>query len=200
VHEDANRAVDAAAPRRLGIFLVTTTAVFAADVISKILAVSELSDRSVELVPGVLDLELTRNRGAAFGVAGGATILFTLVAVAVIVVIARVARRLRSTAWAITLGLLLGGALGNLLDRLVRSPGLLRGEVVDWIHLHPWPVFNIADSAIVVGGLLAVLLTARNIPIDGRREPAGSGGSGGSGGPVGQGPAADPRGDRDQGD
>ena len=71
MHEDANRAVDAAAPRRLGIFLVTTTAVFAADVISKILAVSELSDRSVELVPGVLDLELTRNRGAAFGVAGG---------------------------------------------------------------------------------------------------------------------------------
>jgi signal peptidase II len=190
VSEDPTRAVGTAMPRKLGIFLLTTAAVFAADVISKVLAVSELSDRSVELVPGVLDLELTRNRGAAFGVAGGATILFTLVAVAVIAVIVRVARRLRSTAWAITLGLLLGGALGNLLDRLVRSPGLLRGEVVDWIHLHHWPVFNIADSAIVVGGLLAVLLTARNIPIDGRREPAGA--------PPD--PAGEPHRDRDQGD
>ena len=189
VPEETTRAADVAAPRKLGIFLLTTAAVFAADVISKALAVAQLSDRPVELVPGVLDLELTRNRGAAFGVAGGATILFTLVAVAVIVVIARVARRLRSTAWAVTLGLLLGGALGNLLDRLVRSPAPLRGEVVDWIHLHHWPVFNIADSAIVVGGLLAVLLTARNIPIDGRREQA----------EPHPDPAADRSRDRDQG-
>jgi signal peptidase II len=66
----------------------------------------------------------------------------------------------------VTLGLLLGGALGNLVDRLLRSPGPLRGHVVDWIELPHWPVFNIADSAIVIGGCIAVLLAARGVPLD----------------------------------
>jgi signal peptidase II len=82
------------------------------------------------------------------------------------VVIVRQARRLVSRSWALTLGLLLGGALGNLVDRMLRSPGPLRGHVVDWIELPHWPVFNIADSAIVVGGCIAVLLAARGVPLD----------------------------------
>ena len=76
------------------------------------------------------------------------TAVFGLVAIAVAVAIVRTARRLRSLTWAITLGLLLGGALGNLGDRIFRSPGFLRGHVVDWIELPHWPVFNLADSAI----------------------------------------------------
>jgi signal peptidase II len=88
----------------------------------------------------------------------------------VIVVILRVARRLGSTGWALALGLLLGGAAGNLVDRLLRSPGPGRGAVVDFIDFQVWPSFNVADSAIVCGGLLAVLWSFRGIEIDGTRE------------------------------
>lgn len=119
----------------------------------------------VRLFGGALYIEETRNPGAAFSIAGGATVLFTGVAVAVVVVIALQARRLRSTGWALTLGLILGGATGNLLDRLVRSPGFPRGHVVDWVDLRVWPVFNLADAAIVVGALCAVLLSGRGVSI-----------------------------------
>lgn len=143
--------------------------VLAADIVSKVIVVARLSGHApVTLIPSVLDLELVRNPGAAFSVAGGATVLFSLVALAVVAVIVRTARRLASRAWAVVLGLLLGGALGNLTDRLLRAPGPLRGHVVDWIHLHHWPVFNVADSAIVVGGILAVILSARGVALDGQ--------------------------------
>ncbi len=139
------------------------------DVVTKIVAVAQLSGRApVDLVPGVLDLQLTRNPGAAFSLAGGATVLFSIVALVVVVVIARAARTLKSMPWAVVLGLLLGGALGNLTDRIFRAPAPLRGHVVDWIHLHHWPVFNVADSAIVIGGFLAVILGARGIGLDGQ--------------------------------
>ncbi|MHB8452855.1 MAG: signal peptidase II, partial [Mycobacteriales bacterium] len=75
----------------------------------------------------------------------------------------------RSVAWAVSLGLLLGGAAGNLVDRLLRSPGPFRGQVVDWIDVRIWPVFNLADSAITIGGLLAVLLAVRGLGVDGLR-------------------------------
>src|SRR5260370_22472872 len=100
------------------------------------------------------------------------TAVFTLIAVAVIISILRTSRRLRSLPWAMTLGLLLGGATGNLGDRLFRSPGPLRGYVVDWIELPHWPVFNVADSAIVCGGILAVLLPPPGHPLAGTHDPA----------------------------
>ena len=157
-----------AARSRLGLVLAVAFAVLALDVVSKVIVVDALADRPpVRLVDGVLDLTLTRNAGAAFSVGVGATVVFTVVAVAVVVVIIRTAARLRSVGWAIALGLLLGGACGNLVDRFARSPGPFRGEVVDWIHLHHWPVFNLADSAIVVGGCLMVLLSLRGLHPDG---------------------------------
>jgi signal peptidase II len=118
-----------------------------------------------------------RNPGAAFSLAGGATVLFTIVAAGVVVVIVRTARRLGRTAWAVTLGLLLGGALGNLADRVLRDPGPLRGHVVDFVDLQwhgrsVWPVFNVADMAIVTGGLLALLLSWRNVPLGERDTEA----------------------------
>jgi signal peptidase II len=100
--------------------------------------------------------------------------VFTAVALGVIVVILRTAPRLRSTGWAVCLGLLLGGASGNLGDRLFRAPGFARGAVVDFIDFRVWPVFNLADSAIVCGGVLAVLLTLRGVPVDGTRHGDGS--------------------------
>ncbi len=91
-------------------------------------------------------------------------------AVVVVVVIVRISGRLRSAGWALSLGLLLGGASGNLVDRLLRSPGVGRGAVVDFIALGWFPSFNVADSGIVVGGLLAVLLSFRGIEVDGTRQ------------------------------
>jgi signal peptidase II len=158
---------------RLVLLLCIAAVVLAADVISKLIVVARLSDRGpVKIIPSVLDLELTRNPGAAFGFAAGATVIFTLVAAGVVVFIVRAARKLGSVGWAWALGLLLGGALGNLGDRIFRAPGPLRGHVVDWIHLHHWPIFNIADSGVVVGGLLAVLLSMRGIHLDGTRAEA----------------------------
>lgn len=149
----------------------TAALVLALDVVSKLVVVAELSARDpIELLGGLLTLRLTRNAGAAFGMAEGATVLFTAVAVVVVVVIARAARRLRSAGWAVSLGLVLGGALGNLTDRMLRDPGPLRGRVVDWIELPHWPIFNLADSAIVCGAALAVLLSMRGIGLDGQRE------------------------------
>ena len=156
--------------RKLWLLLIVAGVVLLADIISKQLVVAHLSNRlPVKVIPSVLDFELTRNAGAAFGLAAGATIIFTVVAAAVVVFIARASRRLGSAGWAWALGLLLGGALGNLGDRLFRAPGPLRGHVVDWIHLHHWPVFNLADSGIVIGGVIAVLLSMRGIRLDGTR-------------------------------
>jgi signal peptidase II len=166
--ERIEAAPPAAGRRQLPVLLAAAVLAFGIDLVTKLLAVAHLSDRGpVTVVPKVLDLELTRNPGAAFGVASGATIIFTVVAAAVVVFIVSTARRLRSRGWAIALGLLLGGALGNLGDRLFRDPGPLRGHVVDWIHLTHWPIFNVADSCIVIGGLLAVLLSLRGHRLDG---------------------------------
>lgn len=161
---------DAAPRRRMGIFFGAASAVFVCDVVSKIIVVATLSDRPpVRLLGGLLTLEETRNAGAAFSIGTGATALFAVVAIGVIVVIVRTARRLYSAAWAWVFGLLLGGATGNLIDRLVRSPGIFRGEVVDWIRLPHFAVFNIADAAITVGGVLAAWLALTGRHFDGRR-------------------------------
>ncbi len=162
------------ARRPLLLLTALAGAVLAADAISKAVVVRSLAARApVELVSGVLDLQLTRNSGAAFSVGTGSTLVFTLIAVAVVVAVAVSARRLASRAWALVLGGLLGGALGNLADRVFRAPGPLRGEVVDWIHLHHWPVFNLADSAIVVAGITAVVLSATGRRLEGGREARG---------------------------
>lgn len=149
--------------------LALAVTVLAADIVSKSIVVATLSGRRpVRLIGGFLQLTETRNPGAAFSIGGpSTTILFTAIAVGVIVFILRTSRRIRSTAWAITLGLLLGGATGNLTDRMLRWPGPFRGYVVDWIQVPHFPVFNLADSSIVCGGILAVFLAMRNVRIDG---------------------------------
>lgn len=164
---------DVPPPRsRLPLLLAVAAAVLVLDVVTKALAVRELAHHDpIELLGGLLTLRLVRNPGAAFGVAQGLTIVFTLVAVAVVVVILRLSRRLRSRVWAVALGLVLGGAIGNLLDRVFRAPGTGRGHVVDFLELPHWPVFNVADSAIVCAAVLMVLLTARGSSYDGGARP-----------------------------
>lgn len=171
--------------------LALAAVVLAADLITKIIVVATIREgHDVRLPGGALYLTHLRNVGAAFSFAQGATILFTLIAVAVAVVIVRTARRLYSGAWATALGLVLGGALGNLVDRVFRSPGILRGGVVDFLSVfgpdgRVWPVFNVADSAIVCGGILGAILAVRGVEFDGSRgrghqsgdPPAGDGGA-----------------------
>ena len=123
------------------------------------------------MLGSLLQLDYIRNPGAAFSLgAGGYTVAFTVIAAAVIVAILRMARTLASRCWAVALGLLLGGALGNLTDRIARGPGPLRGWVVDFIQLPHWPVFNLADSAICCAGALMVALTLLGLRPDGRVE------------------------------
>ena len=167
---DVQAARGASLTRLTGLLAAVAAAVLALDALTKYLVVAHLEHREpVRLLGGALLLAVSRNSGAAFSFAQGATVLFTAVAVVVIVVIVRTARRLGSAGWAASLGLLLGGAVGNLVDRVFRAPGPGRGAVVDWIDFRVWPVFNVADSAIVVGGLLAVLLSMRGIELDGTR-------------------------------
>jgi signal peptidase II len=143
--------------------------VLAADILTKALVVAHLrAGQPVHVLGSVLELNLLRNSGAAFSLGTGDTIVFTAIAVVVVVYILRTARKLRSAVWAVTLGLLLGGACGNLVDRIFRAPGLFRGDVVDFIEVtRYWPVFNLADSAIVCGGILTVLLALLGHHMDG---------------------------------
>jgi signal peptidase II len=161
--------------RRVAVLALVAALVLVADALTKALVVSRLGDhlREVDALGGLVVLHESRNPGAAFGFAGGATVVFSIVALFVVVILVRTARRLGSTRWALSLGLLLGGAMGNLADRLLRAPGPLRGHVVDFIDLQwhgrsVWPSFNLADAAIVVGGLLALLLSVRGVPVEGR--------------------------------
>ena len=165
-------------PRRVLVLVAVAAFALALDAISKYLVVRNLSDRGPVHVPGgFLNLTLYRNSGAAFSIGEGQTWVFTIIAAVVVVVILRVSRHLRSLPWACALGLLLGGALGNLADRIFREPGLFRGHVVDFLQFptfpivhYDFPVFNLADSSIVVGGCLMVLLSFLGIQPDGTRH------------------------------
>ncbi|WP_232835547.1 signal peptidase II [Actinocorallia populi] len=158
-------------PRRVALLAAVAAVALLADQVTKILVVARLEgQRPIELLGGLTTLRVTRNSGAAFSIGTGMTWVFTIIAIGVVIAIVRTARDLRSTPWAISLGLLLGGALGNLADRILRAPGGFQGHVVDWIEWPNWPVFNLADSAIVCGGVLAVVLAARGRQLDGTTD------------------------------
>jgi signal peptidase II len=159
----------------VGVLIGVAVFVLAADIISKAIVVARMPGHPpIRLLGGLLKLTYTRNGGAAFSIGGSMTIVFTAIALGVIIYIARTARNLRSIGWAVALGLLLGGATGNLLDRIFRAPGPFQGHVVDWIELPHWPVFNLADSSIVCAGVLVVLLALRGTRLDGTRSVAPS--------------------------
>ncbi len=160
---------------RTRLLLTLATLVLLLDLATKLLVVATIErGEDVRVLGGLVYLTHARNTGAAFSFAEGFTVVFTLIAVAVSVVILRTARRLFSTGWAVALGLVLGGALGNLVDRVFRDPGFLRGGVVDFVSVFApdgevYPVFNVADSAIVCGGVLGAVLAIRGVEFDGTR-------------------------------
>jgi signal peptidase II len=162
-------------PRALTVLGLTLVLVVGLDVLTKYLAVSHLTGRPpVRVLGGLLYLDLIRNSGAAWSMGTGYTWVFPLVTVVVAGVIAVLARRLRSLPWAIALGLVLGGAFGNVGDRLFRAPGFLVGHVVDFASLFGpdaqyWPIFNVADASLCCGVVLAVLLELTGRRRDGMR-------------------------------
>ncbi|MEU6804123.1 signal peptidase II [Streptomyces neyagawaensis] len=154
--------------RRIAVLFGVAALAYVLDLVSKMIVVARLEHHEpIEIIGDWLKFEAIRNAGAAFGFGEAFTIIFTMIAAIVIVVIARLARKLYSLPWAIALGLLLGGALGNLTDRIFRSPGVFEGAVVDFIAPKGFAVFNLADSAIVCGGILIVLLSFRGLDPDG---------------------------------
>ena len=150
--------------------LITGGVVLALDQLAKAWAVRALGNgRSIEVVGELVQLRLFRNPGAAFSFATGSTWIFTVVATVASIAIVRASRRLGSALWALALGLLLGGALGNLVDRLFREPGFARGHVVDFIDLPRLFVFNLADAAITLAAALIALLSWRGVRVEGGR-------------------------------
>ena len=143
---------------------------YATDQVSKALAVARLDGgEDVRVVGDLLQLHLTRNPGAAFSAGTDYTPFLTLLAMTATVVVLWVARRVRSTAWAVTFGLLLAGITGNLTDRLVRAPEPFHGHVIDFLMLPNWPIFNVADICINVAAGLILIQAFRGIRIDGTR-------------------------------
>ncbi|WP_308199868.1 signal peptidase II [Actinotalea sp. K2] len=155
------------------LLLALAVSVLLVDQLTKVWAVASLSvGERIPVVGDLLGLTLLYNPGAALSIATGMTWLLTVAAAVVSVVILRIAKRLGSRAWAVALGLLLGGAVGNLMDRLFRDPSFGRGHVVDFIDYAGFFVGNVADIAIVVAACLIVLLSLRGIGVDGSRESA----------------------------
>ena len=158
-----------------GSVLLAAALVWAVDFVTKNWAINYLDGKAPRKVIGsFLQLTFTRNSGAAFSFATGGTILLAVFAVLVILAIGFWAPRLTSRSWGVVLGLVLGGALGNLSDRILRansSTGLMKGQVIDWIELPHWPIFNVADSSIVVAAVIATYLSLRNISPVIKKDP-----------------------------
>ena len=150
------------ATRRMLALYGTAALVLALDQLTKHLVVTNLAGRPpVDLLDDVVQLRYTTNSGGAFSLLTGAPLFFGIMAIVIIGGIIYASRRAQPLSLLVVLGLVLGGALGNLTDRLLRGDGLLRGEVVDFIKVGWWPVFNVADSCVVVGGILLAVLLGR---------------------------------------
>jgi signal peptidase II len=159
--------------RRLRLLLSVAAVVLFLDIVTKVLAVRLLTPgQPVSIVGDTITWTLVRNSGAAFSMATGYTWVLTLIATGVVIGIIWMGRRLVSPWWAVGLGMILGGAMGNLVDRFFRSPGPLQGHVVDFLSIGWWPVFNVADPSVVGGAILLVALSLFGFDFDtvGRRK------------------------------
>ncbi len=164
--------------RRVKLLVMVAAVILAVDIVSKVLAVRLLNPgQPVSIIGDTVTWTLVRNSGAAFSMATGYTWILTLIATAVVIGIIWMGRRLVSPWWALGLGMILGGALGNLVDRFFRWPGPLRGHVVDFLSIGWWPVFNVADACVVGGAVLLVALSVFGYDFDtvGRRTSDAAG-------------------------
>ena len=158
--------------------LVLAAAAVVADQLTKLWVVRTMTEGQItDVLPPLLRWHFIRNPGAAFSIGTDFTWVFTIIMVLVAGFLVYLMFKVRSLAWATALGLVLGGALGNLTDRLFRAPSFGQGHVVDFIAFPNFAIFNIADSCVVCGVILVCLLTLKGIGIDGKRTPSDSAGS-----------------------
>jgi signal peptidase II len=157
--------------RRRLLFVAVALVAYAVDQVSKLVAVDRLTDRpdGVRVVGDLLQLHLTYNPGAAFSTGTGITPVFSAIAIAAALAVLWYSRRIGSATWAVAFGFLLAGITGNLTDRLLRTPGPMRGHVVDFLQLPHWPIFNVADICINVAAGLIIIQALRGIRLDGTR-------------------------------
>jgi signal peptidase II len=167
--DSAESSSSAVRRRYVGLFALIAAVLYAADQVTKYLAVEHLSADDKPLVGDLLQLHLTRNPGAAFSTGTAFTEVLTGVAIVAVGVVIWLSRRLGSRAWAVALGLLLAGVSGNLTDRMLREPGPFRGHVIDFLMLPNWPIFNVADMCINVAAGLILIQAFRGIKLDGTR-------------------------------
>ena len=148
--------------RHLWSLLIVAAAVIAIDQGTKAIVASKLAEgESIRALGGVLHWTFQRNPGSAFGLFRHFPVAFTIIAAVIAVAILAGSSRIRDRFTAVSLGLVLGGAVGNLVDRVARPPGVFRGHVIDFIDFRVWPVFNIADSAVVIGVILLLVASWR---------------------------------------
>ncbi len=163
-------------PRLLALFVGIAVGGYVADLLTKMLAAAHLVPGvPVHVVGDLVSLYIARNPGAAFSTGTSYTLLLSLVAIVAAAAVVWVARRLGSLGWAIGLGFLLAGILGNLTDRVFREPGVLRGHVVDFVQLPHFPVFNVADVCINIAAVIVIVQALRGVSVSGRRDRGGSG-------------------------
>jgi signal peptidase II len=149
---------------------ITALIVLVLDYSTKTVALNNLSAQPKQILGTFLQLRLTFNSGAAFSLASSGTIFLSSFAIIVSVAILYYGRKVSSKQWAFGLGLALGGIFGNLSDRIFRPPGGLQGKVVDWIQLPNWPVFNVADMAVVSAAFVITYLSWKSVPISKNRD------------------------------
>ena len=153
---------------------VTAVSILILDQLTKMWAVARLENQPpIEVLGQFLQFTFVRNPGAAFSLGSSSTLIVSLLALAIVAVLLLRARNLASVWWAVAMGGMIGGALGNLIDRIFRAPGVFRGHVVDFLALPNWPVFNIADMAVVGSAILMVVLVALGVEMDGTRSRSG---------------------------
>lgn len=156
--------------RALVTLAIVAVAVYVTDQVTKLLITQNLHEgQQLDVLGPVLQFHFVKNSGAAFSIASGSTWIFSIVAAGVTVFILWYARRIRSMAWAVLFGMLLGGTVGNLTDRLFREPGFGVGHVIDFLQVWGFPaIFNVADSFIVASMGLFIILSLRGTRLDGR--------------------------------
>jgi signal peptidase II len=171
-HAESESTVSSSSRRTArAVFVATAVVLYLVDLGTKALVVERLADRGrVDLVGDLLGFRLTRNPGAAFGTGTSYTAVLSCVAVIAVGVVVWLSFRAANRVWAVALGLLLAGVLGNLTDRVFRAPGPFEGHVVDFIQLPHWPIFNVADMCINVAAVLILVQAFRGVRLDGRRD------------------------------